>query len=158
MKDEKEHLDLDLGFLDKKESPRVTPKPESPKGSGPNWQYYDPNSRARSNPNGGYNWTPLLIVVGIILLIVWATSSGSDSTSSPNAGSVTSSNGQYQCSQYDSAQADTLLPSPSEKSAIESDYVDEYSQASIDRHNAKVDAYNAKIQTYNLYLAAHCSR
>lgn len=94
--------------------------------------------------------------------------------------------GQYRCSKYHHSTAQKLLPGAYEEQSIESessalaslkneietDYVDRYSQDSIDRHNMLVDDYNSRIQshkmsidnynkevaTYNNYLLNNCSK
>jgi hypothetical protein len=108
--------------------------------------------------------------------------------------------GQYRCSEYHHNRSEQLKPSLYEKqnierqqrslntesdeldvlkSQIESDYVDQYSQNSINRHNGLVDDYNSRliqfrsdannlqrridnfnsqINNYNDYLMANCSK
>lgn len=101
-----------------------------------------------------------------------------------NDGTVTV--GQYRCSRYHHDKAQELLPSVYEKLSIESessasaslkieietDYVDHYSQSSIDRHNMlvndynsrqqslqrSIDSYNSKVNAYNNYLMSNCSK
>ncbi len=171
MKEEKNHLDIDLEFLDKKESPQVAPKQS---GSGEQIAY------APRPVSTGYKWNRknILIILGVIGLIIWAiaSSSPSDTTTTATAPSSSTSNqtvqtGQYMCSQYDSDQADSLDPDlngykkqnlsnqkadlltrsnalDAEKGQLESEYVDETDQSVIDAHNAQVDSYNYKLQKY----------
>ncbi len=153
MNDEKEHLKIDLEFLDKKEPVRVKPMPTS-SGSTP------------STPNGRkYNWKKILIFGGIGLVILIAIAS------SDNSGNKTVSNGHFSCSQYDSDQADKLDPDLSgaqkqaltnrqnslltrsnaldtQKAQIQAEYVDETDQSSIDDHNARIDSFNADLHQY----------
>jgi hypothetical protein len=84
--------------------------------------------------------------------------------------------GQYRCSRYHHNKAQEFQPSVYEKQSIESessalaslkieietDYVDRYSQSSIDRHNMLIDDYNSRLQShqinidnYNRQVTAH---
>ncbi|MBI5639584.1 MAG: hypothetical protein HZA17_04075 [Nitrospirae bacterium] len=94
--------------------------------------------------------------------------------------------GQFRCTQVHHNKAQELKPSDYEKQSIENeqsalnslkidietDYVDHYSQSSIDRHNMLIDDYNSRLQrarwnmnsfnnkvvTYNNYLINNCRR
>ena len=57
MKESKDHLDIDLEFLDKKEPLRVAPKP------------HEQTSSTSKSPSTGskYNWKNILIIGGIVL-------------------------------------------------------------------------------------------
>lgn len=210
MKDSKDHLDIDLEFLDKKEPVRVAPKPEAkaPKTGDPNWRYYDPKN---ANPQKGkkYNWKKIIIIGAVILFVVLVGSSDNQA-SSPSGGTYVptaqpsgSGNvivGQYSCPSYAATQADSIQPSDSvklqldreqtnlqarsnrldiQKNQLDSTYVDETDQSSIDDYNSRVnsynyginsyksdasalsnriDAYNAQVERYNSYLASNCTK
>lgn len=182
MKDSKEHLDIDLEFLDKKEPIRVAPKPES-------------NTRQTSNTPKApskvttYNWKNILIISGVILFIGWAIFSSDDGSSSsstntyipPTQTSNYNTNndnvmiGEYSCSRSHYNQAVTLNPDETEQQIenasnafeyranalerledeINSSYVDEYStQWEIDDYNAKVNEYNSKLPAYERDLVS----
>jgi hypothetical protein len=173
MKEPKDHLNIDLDFLDKKEPVRVAPpKPEPPKGSEPNWRYYDPN-KAKANSGSGkkYNWKNILIIGGIVLFFGWVIFSGSGSststsTSDTSGNNVLSEGGQtFSCSDYNYNRAVQLKPSSAtgaqlasesnsldnriaankaEKTRIDAMYVDQSDLAAIDSYNASVDSYNSE--------------
>lgn len=182
MKDSKEHLDIDLEFLDKKESIRVAPKPES-------------NARQTSNTPKAplkvttYNRKNILIIGGIILFIGWVIFSSDDGSSSSSVNTYTppaqTSNyntnnddvmiGEYSCSRSHYNQAVALNPDETEQQIesassafeyrtnalerlgdeIDNYYVDDYSvQWEIDDYNAKVNEYNSKLPAYERDLAS----
>jgi len=171
MKESKKHLDIDLEFLDKKETPRTAPSNSISSHS---------SSTSTSAPVSSgykYNWKSILIIGGIILFFGWAIFSGSnDSTSNstytPSTGSnfnnLLSDGGQtFRCSDSNYNKAMQLKPNTSlgaqlakesdaldaqiaanaeEGAAIEGMYVNEYSQYSIDNYNNRVNRYNAERQ------------
>src|SRR3989344_2136021 len=182
MKESKDHLDIDLEFLDKKEPLRVAPKP------------HEQTSSTSKSPSTGrkYNWKNILIIGGIILFFVWvifSDDSGSSSTTNtytpPASGQNTSGSGdnvrlgEYSCSRYHYNQAVALDPDETEqqiesassafeyrtnalerlKDEIDNSYVNDYSaQWEIDDYNAKVDEYNSKLPAYKRDLASLDSR
>ena len=62
MKESKDHLDIDLEFLDKKEPLRVAPKKKKKKP-------HEQTSSTSKSPSTGskYNWKNILIIGGIVL-------------------------------------------------------------------------------------------
>jgi len=179
MKDKKEHLKIDLDFLDK----------ETPKEPQPAPADADSSSAARpaTTPvSTGYkhNWRNIAIIGGIVLVIIWAIASSDDSstnstssgsyvpttqTSNYNSGSGTVIRGDYSCSSYAASRVDALSPSESEatltsaqnalerrtnylknlKDEIDSSYVNEYSD------QWQIDDYNQKVDEYNSLLPAY---
>jgi len=174
MKEPKNHLNIDLEFLDKKETAKNLPKTESPKGYEPNWRYYEPkktNSNPNHNPNPvkEYNWKNILIIGGVIIFFGWAIFSNSGSSTSipaTSSNNVLSEGGQtFSCSDYNYNRAIQLKPSSAngaqlasesdlldtriaanktEKASLDAMYVDENNQVAIDSYNARVDSYNSK--------------
>ena len=175
MQDNKEHLKIDLEFLDKKDSVRGKPITASG-GSSP------------LNTNK-YNWRKVLFISGIILFFGWAifsdsgssspTSTSNSSYSQPATSGGTVRNGQYSCSRYDSDQADSLDPTESEqqvtlaqnllqqraneldrlKNEIDDSSVNDYSpQYVIDDYNEQVDTYNSKLTSYKRDASSMSSR
>jgi len=169
MKEQKDHLDIDLEFLDKKEPVRVAPKAESHTG---------PTSSTPKTPstNTKYNWKNILIIGGIVLFFGWAIFSGSDdsstsnSTYTPPSGSnnlLSESGETFRCSDSNYNRAMALKPSASlgaqlanesdlldrqiaankaEKADIESTYVDENDEYEVDNYNDRIDSYNSERQ------------
>lgn len=169
MKDPKNHLDIDLEFLDKKEQAKVAPKPSESTG----------HTSHTANPvttGYKYNWKNILIIGGIILFFGWAIFSNSDSSSTSNStytppagtnsNNLLSEGGQtFRCSDSNYDRAMQLKPSATlgaqlgtesdnldrriaankaEKTALDGMYVDESDQYAIDSYNSRVDAYNAE--------------
>ena len=162
MKESKDHLDIDLEFLDKKEPLRVAPKP------------HEQTSSTSKSPSTGrkYNWKNILIIVGIVLFFGWVilSESGSSSTSSDPiySNNLLSEGGQtFRCSDSNYDRAMALKPSvslgaqlanesdsldsriaanKSEKVAIENMYVDENDEYEVDNYNSRVDSYNSERQ------------
>jgi hypothetical protein len=179
MKNDKDHLDIDLEFLDKKEQPKATPKQAD----------VDEVASTPTPVSTGYkyNWKNILIIGGIILFIGWAMFSsddGSSSNSTTNTNTAPASSqisngdelmiGQYSCSRYHYDQAVALDPDETEqqienariaietrtnvleriKKQIDSSYVNDYSdQWEIDQYNELVDDYNSKLPAYKRDLA-----
>lgn len=181
MEESKDHLNIDLEFLDKKEPVRVAPKPEPPKENEPNWRYYDPNN---VNPNSGkqYNWKSILIIGGVILYFGWAIFSDNNSTSNTNSGNYTplsvnqaSSNsdtvviGEYRCSRYNYDKAVALAPSESEQQIDTAGNALEYRSNEIDRlkneiassyvteysSQYEINQYNVAVNEYNSKLTLY---
>jgi hypothetical protein len=184
MKNNKEHLDIDLEFLDKKEAPKAAPAHNTTSSSG-----HSSSAPTATPVSSGYkyNWKNILIIGGIILFFGWAMFSGSDSSSPSTSNTNTYTNtsnsndgiltgGQYRCSQYNHDRAGQLEPSvaegnaldtktdqlssestrlDNEKYTLENEYVDESSQWDIDQHNAKIDDYNSRLQSYKYRAQSH---
>lgn len=184
MKEPKDHLDIDLEFLDKKDPVRVAPKSESNAGQ----TSTTPKSASTEHK---YNYKNILIIGGVILFFGWAIFSGSDSSSpsTPTGASNTNTynnisnssdmiltGGQYRCSQYNHDRAGQLEPGvaegndldaktdqlssegtrlDSEKYDIENEHVNESSQWSINQHNTKIDDYNSRLQSYQYRDRSH---
>jgi len=188
MKKDKEHLNVDLGFLDEAKPPEVKTKAASA---------YKVNWRS-------------IATIGVLAIAIvgWIYLSDNSSPSKPtpntysppvvnDAGTV--KNGQYNCSREDSRQVDLMLPTnelqisqeekelkqrdealDALKQRIDMSSVTQYSdQATIDlyntmvsqynaqltafqtdyaAHQARIDAYNRRVQERNNYLVAHCWR
>lgn len=178
MKEKKEHLNIDLEFLDR-EAPKE-PLPSTDAGS---------SSVARPTTipvSTGYkhNWRNIIIIGGIVLFIIWAIASSDDSstnstssgsyvpstqTSNYNSNDSTVIRGDYRCSSYEASRVDALAPTESEatftsaqnaldqrsnylenlKSEIDNSYVNEYSaQWEVDDYNQKVDEYNGLLPAF----------
>lgn len=180
MKESKNHLNIDLEFLDKKEPPVATPKPDS---------HTRQTSGASTSKSDGhrYNWKNILIIAGIVLFISWVIvysdngSSGS-STNTPASPSQASNydtdddsvmEGEYSCSRYYYNQVVAIRPTETEqqienaqtslknksdeidrlKNKIDNSYVNEYSeQWEIDQYNKMVNEYNSGLSAYNQSL------
>lgn len=174
MKEDKQHLNIDLEFLDKKDSQKTKKIPDD---VGSNTGHVAAAGSAPvSSTNHEYNWKNILIIGGIILFFGWAIFSDKTDNESPSSINSTSSNstftngsGQiFRCSDYNYDQAMALKPSDSEsaaldtrinssdieKSQVENIYVDEYDQISIDQYNEAVDSYNLKNNRLKSDLAA----
>lgn len=172
MKETKDHLDIDLGFLDKKDAVRVSSGVES--------DATQTSSVPKDHSTDTkYNWKNILIVCGIIIFFLWVMSSGnSDSTSSQSMpkSEMFLTGGKYNCTQYHHDRSGELEPSidqsvaidaktdqlsaegnrlESEKVSIESEYVDEYNQWSVSQHNNRIDLYNAKSDSYQARVSSH---
>ena len=171
MKESKDHLNIDLEFLDKKEPVRVASKPDSHTGQ---------TSSTSKSPSTDrkYNWKNILIIGGIVLFFGWvifsdsgsSSTSSSDSTYTPPSGSnnLLSEGGQtFRCSDSNYNRAMQLKPSVStgaqlanesdsldaritankaEKASLDGMYVDENDQYEVDNYNSRVDSYNAERQ------------
>jgi len=184
MKEQKDHLDIDLEFLDKKEPVRVAPKPESSVGQASSTQKSLSTDRK-------YNWKNILIIGGVVLFFGWVIFSDDSSSSSTNTYTppAQTSNynsdddtvmvGEYSCSRYHYNQAVALDPDETEqqidsaqsaleyrtnrlenlKSEIDNSYVNDYSaQWEINEYNEKVDEYNSLLPAYKRDLANIDSR
>lgn len=181
MTEQKDHLDIDLEFLDKKEPTRVaSKKAEPPKGNEPNWRFYDPNN-VNSKSGKQYNWKNILIIGGIVLFFGWAifsddgSSSSSTNTYTPPA--QTSNNtgnddvmvGEYSCSRYHYDQAVALDPDETEQqiesasSAFEyrtnalASLKDDIDSSYVNDYSAQweIDEYNEMVDRYNSLLPAY---
>ena len=180
MKEPKDHLDIDLEFLDKKDPVQVAPKPESNVGQTSSTQKSLPTDRK-------YNWKNILIIGGVVLFFGWVIFSDDNSSSSTNTYTppTQTSNynsdddtvmiGEYSCSRYHYNQAVALDPDETEqqiesaqsaleyrtnrlenlKSEIDNSYVNDYSaQWEIDEYNEKVDEYNSFLPAYKRDMSA----
>ncbi|MDD3101926.1 MAG: hypothetical protein PHE59_02170 [Patescibacteria group bacterium] len=184
MENDKKHLDIDLEFLDKNEPTRVTPpKLESPKGSEPNWRYYD-KDKANANSGSGkkYKWKNILIIGGVVIFFGWVIFSNSNSKNDTNTGSYTppsvnqvSSNsntvviGEYRCLSYNYDRAVALTPSESEQQIDTARNDLEYKSNELDRLKNKIDSsyvdeyssqyeinqYNETVNDYNIKLTSY---
>ena len=185
MKNDKDHLDIDLEFLDKKEPTKATPKQADAGQATP--------TPTPVSTGYKYNWKNILIIGGIVLFIGWAMFGSDDGSSSNSTNTYTppvqTSNyntgnddvmvGEYSCSRSHYNQAVALDPDETEqqiesassafeyrtnamkrlKDEIDSSYVNDYSeQWEIDDYNAKVDDYNSKLPAYKRDLANLDSR
>ncbi|MDP3763700.1 MAG: hypothetical protein Q8Q92_03565 [bacterium] len=182
MKNDKDHLDIDLEFLDKKEPPKAQSKQAD----------VDQATPTPVSTGYKYNWKNILIIGGIVVFIGWAMFSSDDGSSSStdtytppkqtsnyNTGNDDVMVGEYSCSRYNYNQAVALNPDETEqqiesastafeyrtnamkrlKDEIDNSYVNDYSeQWEIDDYNAKVDDYNSKLPAYKRDLASLDSR
>ena len=205
----KDKIDFDLNFLDEntKEKPKHPPRVAGADFSSkdPNRDYYKDGKGNKPELSGGMSdsvkkWLWGIGIVVAISIISSLGNTGSSTSSTSNNSNDMVRNGNYMCSSYNSQQADNLGPTSSEKSSldslassielkesillsektdIESEYVNDYDQNSIDIHNQKIDnfnyklqkyrsdlksyesqrqTYNAKIEAYNSYLITHCTK
>lgn len=163
MKDQKEHIDIDLEFLDKKEPIRVAPKKPEPLKA----------NESKAGDTRKYNWKNILIISGVVLFFGWVIFSGSSDSNSNSAYTPTTNSNNllaeggntFRCSDSNYDRAMQLKPSASigaqlaiesssldtrisaskaEKTALDSMYVDENDQYAIDSYNARVDSYNSE--------------
>ncbi len=174
MKNDKEHLKIDLDFLDKKETPHVaTPKTPPPSSTA---SHTPPPVKPTTTPvttGYKYNWKNILIIGGIILFIGWAIfSDSSDSSSSSNtytpselgSNNLLAEGGQtFRCSDSNYDRAVQLRPSASlgAQLANESDTLDAQIAANkaegaaiegmyVDEYDEyAVDNYNYRVNRYN---------
>lgn len=162
MKESKDHLNIDLEFLDKKESVRVASKPDE----------QAPDMPKSSSVNRKYNWKNILIIGGVVLFFGWAIFSGA-SDSSSNSYTPTSSGTQlfsegdrtFSCTNSNYDRAIQLRPNAStntqlateldslntrieaneaDEAELDGMHVDEGDQYALDDYNSRVDDYNAK--------------
>lgn len=164
MKETRNHLNIDLEFLDKKETTKNIPKTESPKGNEPNWRYYEPkktNPSPNPNPVKEYNWKNILIIGGVIIFFGWAIFSNNDSSSSTSNNTYTPPaqtlnidskddtviRGQYRCSSYNASRADALEPSESESTI--SNEQNTIEQRSTYLENLKKEIDNSYVNEYS---------
>ena len=92
MKDSKDHLDIDLEFLDKKDAAKPKPtasdaspiKDSTPAGSAPASKPHVETV----DTDYKYNWKNILIIGGIILFFGWAIFSGSSDTPTTHTGNT----------------------------------------------------------------------
>lgn len=184
MKESKNHLHIDLEFLDKKETAKNMPKTEFPKGNKPNWRYYEPQkTNPNPNPVKEYNWKNILIIGGIIIFFGWAIFSNNDNSSSTSNNTYTPSiqtsnidnkddtviRGQYRCSSYYASRVDALDPSESEATISNEQNVLEQRATYLDNlkkeidnsyvneysEQYEIDSYNQNVDDYNLKIASY---
>lgn len=176
MQNNKEHLNVDLGFLDEAKPQEVQTKTAS---------------------TYKVNWRNIAIIGGLVVaVIIWiaASDNGSSNRSAPSsytpattyqppasvyqppaANTGTTANGDFRCSSYDSSQADLVAPKnefeitqeeeslrrknaalDSLKAQIDSSSVNQYSdQFAIDNYNGMVSRYNAQVASLKSEYAAH---
>lgn len=174
MEQDKQHLDIDLEFLDKNSSN----KKEGPIRNETRKNISVPKLKLSKSQIKKY-----LIIGGVVIFFGWAIFSDNNSSTNTNTmGSYTppsvnqaSSNsdtvviGEYRCSRYNYDKAVALAPSESEqqidtarnaleyrsneidrlKNEIDSSYVNEYSsQYEINQYNETVNDYNSKLTSY----------
>jgi hypothetical protein len=163
MRSDKEHLDVDLGFLDEAK-PREAQAPAASR--------YRVNWRNISVIGG-------VIITGLVLIgLSDKTSSGHPPPTSYAPSTTTVSNGQFSCSRYDSNQADVMAPKNgseldqeeeelkrrrdtlnSLKTRIDMSGVTQHSsQSSIDRYNSMIDQYNVQLTSFKTDSASHQTR
>ena len=174
MQNDKEHLNVDLGFLDEAQ-PR----------------------EAETLAKSGYkvNWRNIAIIGGLMVAVfIWANLDDKSSTSRKSSPAPVASapvyqppatntggtvqNGRFRCSRYDSNQADQLSPgNESEltlqqqevarrRNALDSlttqinlSNVNQYSgKAAIDIYNALVEQYNAQLTSFKSDVVAYQAR
>jgi peptidoglycan hydrolase CwlO-like protein len=166
MAQDKEHLDINLDFLDKDTVPKK------------NASVRKSNASSKEGGAQKYNWKKILIIGGVILFFGWVIFSEDSSTNNTNTGNYTPPAninddsvvvGEYTCSRHHYNQAVALNPDESEsqitsaqnsleyranelerlQNEIEGSYVGEYSsQWEIDQYNETVDEYNSKLPSY----------
>jgi hypothetical protein len=186
MQSDRDHLKVDLGFLDEAKPHEV---------------------RTQTASKYRVNWLNIAIIGGLIIVfLIWIASNvntsnrrSAPSTYAPLAADTvgTVNNGQFGCSRYDSNQVDLMAPKnefalnqeeeelkrrgdvlDSLKAQIDTSGITQYSdQASIDRyyamvaqynaqlgslradyssHQARIETYNQQVQARNNYLLTHC--
>jgi hypothetical protein len=180
---EKNHLNIDLEFLDKKDAPKAKSAPSVEQSTSSQASAPAPVSTGYK-----YNWKNILIIGGIVLFIGWLmfsdgdSSSNSTNTYTPPAQSSNYNSdgdsvmvGEYSCSRYHYNQAVALNPDETKqqiesaqsalqyrttrlenlKDEIDNSYVNEYSsQWEIDDYNEKVDEYNSLLPAYKRDVAS----
>ena len=184
MKNDKEHLKIDLDFLDKKETPHVaTPKTPPPSSTA---SHTPPPVKPTTTPASTgykYNWKNILIIGGIVLFFAWAifsdsgSSTSTDSSYTPTTQTSGYSNndddtvnvGEYSCSRYHYNQAVALDPDETEQqiesasSAFEyrtnrlENLKDEIDNSYVNDYSAQweIDEYNEMVDEYNSLLPAY---
>jgi hypothetical protein len=183
MEQDKQHLDIDLEFLDK----------DSSKKDGAIRNETRKNTSVPKLKLSKSQIKKYLIIGGVVIFFGWVIfSDNNSSTSTTNTGSYTPSSvnqassdsdtfviGEYRCSRYNYDKAVTLAPSESEqqidtarnaleyksneldrlKNEIDSSYVNEYSsQYEINQYNATVNEYNSKLASYKRDETSFSSR
>jgi hypothetical protein len=163
MQSDKQHLDVDLGFLGEA-------KPR--------------DAQARATSRYRVNWRNISIIGGVIItgLVLIGLSNNTSSGVSPPAShapsATTVSNGQFSCSRYDSNQVDMMEPRngseleqegeelkrrrdtlDSLKMRIDMSGVTQQSpQPAIDRYNAMISQYNVQLTSFKTDYASHQAR
>ena len=165
MKDSKEHLNIELNFLDKEEHVRAVSKARTEKSGG-----VSGNSKRKpikTTTGVKYNWN-VIVIVGVVILFIGGiifsentpTSTHSNTNySSTNTNTFRNENGEsFRCSDYHYDHAMILQPSASESitldariraieiesQQIDNMYVNRYSQSSVRQYNTAVDNFNYK--------------
>lgn len=168
MKESKGHLNIDLEFLDKKESLSVPRETANQVGGTPRTPALKPINRK-------YNWKSVLIIGLVILFFTWIGSSDSGISSAPSSNSgytpltnnndLTTGKGQvFRCSDSNYNKALKLKPDSVAAASVSSEsdtldsrsatidalsakidamYVDQTNKVSLDRYNAAVDNFNS---------------
>jgi hypothetical protein len=163
MQSDKQHLDVDLGFLD---------------GTRP------PEAHAQATSRYRVNWRNISIIGGVIVTVVALigvnnnTSSGVSPPASYPSSSTTTSKGQFSCSRYDSNQVDMMAPRNGSELEQEGDELKRRSdtldslkmridmsgvtqqspQSAIDRYNAMISQYNAQLTSFKTDHASYQAR
>ncbi len=180
MQNDKEHLNVDLGFLEEAKPREVQTQTASTYKA---------------------NWRNIAIIGGIVVvLFIWIASSDNSTSNRsapatytppatsqarapaynpPATGSATTvSNGDFRCSSYDSNQADRMAPTnefqitqeedelkrrsdtlDTLKFQIDTSGVTQYSeQYAIDNYNSMVQRYNAQLTSFRTDYASHQTR
>lgn len=177
---EKDHLNIDLEFLDKKDAPKAKPAPNVEHSGAAN----QANTPATPVSSGyKYNWKNILIIGGIVLFVGWLIFSDDGSSSSSTTNTYTppaqTSNyntnddsvmvGEYSCSRYHYNQAVALDPDETEqqidsaRSALEyrtnrlETLKNEIDNSYVNDYSAQweIDEYNEKVDEYNSLLPAY---
>lgn len=161
-------INIDLDFLDTRSDEALQRK-----------KRYQHLNEAEE-PKKSKTLTRNTIIIGIVGFIILALIFGGQSdSSSPSSNNQTVKVGDYNCPSSAATAADALAPKKDEKGYLDSEqtrldmvssqltveknrldteYVNQYSQFSIDQHNEAVDAYNAKLQKYKSDLASDSTR
>ncbi len=180
---DKEKINFDLDFLDNntKEKPK-----QSPKLKGGNSMLKDDPKPDTEAKGSNWGWIIGIGVVVILVIIGLASDDSSNPSTSSDHNFTTSDGNTYRCSDSKYNYALALKPTDAEsnildnrisankaeRSRLDSMYVDEYDQYSIDNYNEAVDAFNYsnnklkvdakafddKVEYYNDYLDANCTQ
>lgn len=177
----KEHLKINLDFLDKEE---ITKPPVY------NHENVQNSSASKNNNNiqsgSKYKWKNILIVVGIILFLIWAIfsedSNNSNSTTNnysttPNKQSTYDGDdrsvvvGEYRCSQYNYNKSINLEPDENKRDIdfaeselqnnlnVIDNLENEINNSSVTDYSDQweIDEYNSMVDEYNLKLSKYKS-
>jgi len=185
MKNDKEHLNIDLDFLKKKDAPHVaTPKAPPINSTASHTPPHPVRSTTTPVSTGyKYNWKNILIIGGIVLFFGWAifsddgsSSSSTTNTYNPPANGQSSGGGEdnirlgeYSCSRYHYNQAVALDPNETEQQIESASSAFEYRTNALERlkdeidnsyindysDQWEIDDYNAKVDEYNSKLPAY---
>jgi hypothetical protein len=159
MSKDKKHLEFDLDFLESVET-KAPKKVDKQETDGPVTVSVTTNKSESTYSKPKSNSCLIAgIIIGVIALFIWIGSSDSSSPTTPS-------------SSCDNSKLQSLKPSDSDKNtidslkrSIDSSYVNQYSQSSVDQYNVKVDqynslrnSYNSRVDNYNNYLNTYCKK